>query len=217
MSPRTRLVMLSVAIVAATVLALTWSRPERYANFPPTLDGPWVAFGDSLTAGVGAEPGQDYPSRLGHLLNVVILNLGRSGDTTDTGLARLEEVISLKPSVVLLCLGGNDALNGTSRSQTFSNIGTMLDRLLGSGAFVVLIGVRSASLRDRNEEPFARLAAEKKVFHIPDILQGIAFKPVYMSDAVHPNEEGYRRIAERLAKELRPFRARLVRAKPGGA
>ncbi len=215
MSTRIRMAMLLVAALAATVLIWSWARPPHYANFPPSIDGPWVAFGDSLTAGVGADPGQDYPSRLGQLLNVDILNLGRSGDTTDTGLARLDEVTSLKPRVVLLCLGGNDALNGTPRNQIFSNLAAMLDRLRGSGAFVVLIGVRSASLRDRNEEPFARLAAAKQVFHIPDILQGLAFKPVYMSDAVHPNEEGYRRIAKRLSKELRPLRAQLATRSAG--
>jgi len=125
-------------------------------------------------------------------------------------------VLRLKPRVVLLCLGGNDALNGTLPSQTFSHLATITDRLLGSGAFVVLIGVRSASLRDRNQKPFAQLAEEKQVFHIPDILQGVAFKPIYLADAVHPNDEGYRIIAERLAKQLRAVLPRLEVARPEG-
>ena len=87
---------------------------------------------------------------------------------------------------------------------------------MNTRTFVVLIGVRNASLRDRNEKPFARLAAEKRVFHIPDILQGIAFKPIYMSDAVHPNDEGYRLIAERLENQLRPLRSQLVASRDAG-
>ena len=72
-----------------------------------------------------------------------------------------------------------------------------------------MIGVRSASLRDRNKEHFTRLAEEKKVFHVPDLLRGVFLKPIYMSDAVHPNDEGYRIIAERIEKELRPLLAEL--------
>ena len=58
-------------------------------------------------------------------------------------------------------------------------------------------------------QPFAKLADEKQVFFIPDILKGVLFKPVYMSDAIHPNDAGYQRIAERLAKELRPLLPKL--------
>ena len=67
------------------------------------------------------------------------------------------------------------------------------------------IGIRSASLRDGNEKHFARLARDKHVLYVPDMLRGLAFKPIYMSDAIHPNDEGYQRIAARLEKVLRPL------------
>ena len=111
--------------------------------------------------------------------------------------------------MVLLCLGGNDSLNGQPRQQTFANLAAIIDRLHREGSFVVLIGVHSASLRDRNEEHFARLAKEKRVFYVPNILKGVLFKPVYMSDAIHPNDEGYDRVAERLEKALRPLLPKL--------
>jgi acyl-CoA thioesterase I len=141
---------------------------------------------------------------------VPILNLGVSGDTTEGGLKRLDSLAEQSPRVVLLCLGGNDGLNQVPRSRTFGNLGTIIDRLHAEGSFVVLIGIRSASLRDNNKEHFVRLAREKRVLYVPDMLRGINFQPIYMSDAIHPNDEGHKRIAARLEKVLRPLLPQLT-------
>ena len=195
-----------LAIVTAEGLALLLFRSDtKYANYPPSATGSWVAFGDSLTEGFGATEGNNYPAVLERKLGVAIQNLGRSGETTADGLRRLEEVAALKPRVVLLCFGGNDSLNQESRAQTFLNLAQMIDAFHREGSFVVLIGIRSASLRDFNEEHFAKLARQKQVLYVPDMLRGLAFKPVYMSDAIHPNDAGYQKIAERLEKKLRPL------------
>jgi len=201
-----------VAALLAVIVALLWWRRERtdYVNLPPTASGPWVAFGDSLTESYGASSGHDSPTLLGHRLGVSIVNMGRSGDTTAGGLKRLEELARLHPRVVLLCLGGNDGLNREPGTQTFANLAAMIDRIHQEGSFVVLIGIRSVSLRDRNEKYFKKLARDKRVLYVPDMLKGLAFKPVYMSDAIHPNEEGYRRIAERLEKVLKPLLPELI-------
>jgi acyl-CoA thioesterase I len=188
-------------------LAVAWWLFSRggtdYANYPPSATGPWVAFGDSLTAGLGASEGNDYPAVLGRMLGVAITNAGRSGETSADGVKRVDELAQLRPRVVLLCFGGNDSLNQESRARTFSNLTWMIDRFHQEGSFVVLIGIRSASLRDRNEEHFAKLAREKRVLYVPDMLRGLVFKPVYMSDAIHPNDAGYAKFAERLEKKLR--------------
>jgi lysophospholipase L1-like esterase len=204
---------LGVALAVLCIAVICWwfLRPgTAWTNFPPTATGPWVAFGDSLTEGVGASEGNDYPTVLGRRLGVNISNLGKSGETTSDGLKRVEDVARLEPRVVLVCFGGNDSLNQQSRKETFANLSNMIDRLHQAGSFVVLIGVRSASLRDYNEEHFAKLAKEKRVLYVPDMLRGLAFKPVYMSDAIHPNDAGYQRIADRLAKKLRPIMPKLA-------
>jgi acyl-CoA thioesterase-1 len=207
-------------ILAGCGLAATshwWlTRPPEPINLPPQATGPWVAFGDSLTEGYGASEGQSYPAILSRSLEVPIVNLGVSGDTTDGGLKRLDNLVERKPRVVLLCLGGNDGLNQVPRSRTFENLAAIIDRLQAEGSFVVLIGIRSASLRDHNKEHFARLAREKRVLYVPDLLRGIAFKPIYMSDAIHPNpnDEGYGRIAARLEKILRPLLPQLAGTAP---
>lgn len=198
-----------MAVLAALLIWLL--RPEaRYANFPPRATGPWVAFGDSLTEGYGASEGNNYPALLSRKLGVEIRNLGRAGETSVDGLKRLDDVVALHPRVVLLCFGGNDSLNGELASRTFSNLAQIIDRLRAEGSFVVLIGIRSASLRDHNKQHFRKLARDKDVLYVPDMLQGLAFKPIYMSDAIHPNDAGYARIADRLENALQPLLPKLA-------
>lgn len=180
-------------------------RHASYANFPPRANGEWVAFGDSLTSGFGASEGNDFPTLLGKRINRKILNKGVPGETSENALSRVEEIARLQPRVVLLCLGGNDALQQLPLDKTFANILAIIDRLQQAGSFVVLIGVRSASVSDRYSSPFKTLAKEKHVFYVPNILSGILGSPSLMSDYVHPNDEGYKAIAERLEKILNPL------------
>lgn len=204
----------AIVVFAAVgvVLLLIWLlRPERqFNNYPPRAGGPWVAFGDSLTEGYGSSEGNNYPALLGQRLGVTISNFGKSGETTSDALKRVDEIVRLQPRVVLLCFGGNDSLNGEPASRTFGNLAQIIDRLHGEGSFVVLIGIRSASLRDKNATHFSKLARDKNVLYVPDMLKGLALKPVYMADAIHPNDAGYARIAERLEKVLKPMLPKLA-------
>jgi acyl-CoA thioesterase-1 len=183
----------------------------RWQNFPPTATGPWVAFGDSLTAGYGAGDGGGYPAQLGQRLGVPIQNLGAPGETSSDGLKRIAEVEALNPRVVLLCFGGNDVLRNVPRDRMFANIAAMIDRLHARGSFVVLIGIRGTSvIGDANAKGFKQLAKDKEVKHVANLLDGILSQPRLMSDYVHPNDAGYARIAERLEKELKPLLPKLA-------
>jgi len=209
-------VLLLLLVALALFFAFRGCRPN-YTNFPPTATGPWVAFGDSLTEGFGAAPGNDYPALLASKLGIPIQNFGKSGDTSGGALQRVDAVAELKPRVVLLCFGGNDSLQGDPAARTFANLAQLIDRFHSEGSFVVLIGIRSASLRDRNSAHFGKLAKEKRVLYVPDMLKGLAFKPVYMSDAIHPNDSGYARIADRLEKVLKPHLNRLKLTSSNGS
>lgn len=182
-----------------------WPGMPHYENFPPSAQGPWVAFGDSLTEGFGASEGHSYPARLSARLGLPVLNRGVSGETTAEALRRLETIAALRPRVVLLCFGGNDSLQQKPAEETFRNLATLIARLHQQGTFVVLLGVRSASLRDKFAAPFARLAREQKVLLVPNLLQGLLLDPRLMSDTLHPNDAGYDQIAERLETILRPL------------
>ena len=105
-----------------------------------------VCFGDSLTAGYGADEGASYPDFLqkdldkdGYRYRVV--NEGVSGDTTKDGVDRLAGVVAMKPAVVVLEFGGNDGLRGIKTTVTRANLATMIEGLKGSGAKVVIAGI----------------------------------------------------------------------------
>jgi acyl-CoA thioesterase-1 len=105
-----------------------------------------VCFGDSLTAGYGADEGQSYPDFLqkdldndGYRYRVV--NEGISGNTTKDGVERLASIVRMKPALVVLEFGGNDGLRGLKVETTRSNLATMIAALQKAKAKVVLAGM----------------------------------------------------------------------------
>lgn len=207
---RTKWMGVSAIVLGAIWLSASFFSKPSYVNYPPTKGQTWVALGDSLTAGVGAGPGQDYPSQLGKRLGQGIINRGVPGDTTADALERIWQVEELDPRVVLLCLGGNDSLRQTPMDQTLLNLSAIIDRLQSKGAFIILIGIRSASVFDQFEKPLESLAKRKGALYIPNFLKGVLGNRKLMADQIHPNAEGYSRIADRLEKILRPHLPQLM-------
>jgi len=185
------------------------SDADKYRNYPPKATGPWIAFGDSLTSGYGGSRGKDYPTLLSQKLGIAIENQGIPGQTTGQAMGRVDAAARNSPRVVLLCLGGNDGLQQIPRETMFKNLSEIISGFQAEGSFVVLIGVRSATLRDKNEDGFEELAERKKAYYISNILKDVFTDPRYMSDQVHPNDAGYEKIAERIAKELQPVLEKL--------
>jgi acyl-CoA thioesterase-1 len=119
--------------------ALSNTQLQNITNYPER-QGPVIAFGDSLTAGVGALPSQDYVTQLSNKSGVSIINAGVSGNTTRDALARLNrDVLSKDPSVVLVWLGGNDILqryyedvfNGAENPDLLETLRLILLRITG--------------------------------------------------------------------------------------
>ena len=200
-----RLLILLVLLVAGCGLFLALWSGQEYANYPPAHTGPWVAFGDSLTSGYGASDGNDYPALLGKRLSMPVLNRGTPGATTQDAVIELDEILRLRPAVVLLCFGGNDSLKSVPHERTFQNLSFVIDQLHHSGACVVLIGIRSANLRDQYRSQFKKLAKTKRVPYLPNILDDVLGNPGLMSDYVHPNDQGYAAITDRIVDFLRPL------------
>jgi len=117
------------------------AKPEAPDNWPVI-----AAFGDSLSAGFGADQGKSYPDFLQQDLDrqglrYRVVNAGISGDTSTDGLVRVDTVIALKPAVVILEFGGNDGLRGLPVAATRANLEQMIVALRKSGAEVVLAGM----------------------------------------------------------------------------
>ncbi len=165
-----------------------------------------VCFGDSLTQGVGAGPGEDFPSLLAAALPIPVVNAGVAGETTADGLRRLErDVLSRDPRLVVVFFGGNDFLRRVPREETRRNLEAMVERIQGAGAMVVLVGFKAGLLTDETGPLYEGVARGRGVLYIPDALAGILSDARLKSDAVHPNGAGYRKLADRLLAELQPL------------
>ncbi len=165
-----------------------------------------ICFGDSLTQGVGATPGNDYPSRLARALGREVINAGVAGETSEDGLRRLErDVLSKDPRLVVVAFGGNDFLQRLPWERTFSNIDRMVERIQARGAMVVVAGVRSGLLGNAAKKEYRRIAKARRAALVPDLLEDVFGRPSRMADAVHPNDAGYAVMAERVAKTVKPL------------
>ena len=171
-----------------------------------------VCFGDSLTEGVGAAPGEDYPSVLGRQLGLPVINAGRRGDTTGEALRRLEsDVLERNPRLVVVLLGGNDLLRQIPLVETRQNLDEIVGRIQARGAMVVLAGMKLGLFADEYSPMFQEIAERSGALYVPQVLKGILSDSKLKSDPIHPNGTGYRRIAERLAEKIKPLLAKANR------
>ncbi len=173
-----------------------------------------LAFGDSLIHGYGLAAGQTLPERLEAALRarglaVEVINGGNSGDTTAAGRARLDWMLAGGGvDLVLVSLGGNDALRGLDPAATFDTLDAILTRL-GEAGLPVL---RAGMLAPRNlgaddtaafDAVFPKLAEKHGAAFYPFLLDGVALDPALnQADGIHPNAAGVDVIAARLAPRL---------------
>ncbi len=175
-----------------------------------------VAFGDSLTAGLGVDPTDAYPGQLarwlgeqGHAYEVI--NAGVSGDTTAGGLRRVGWILKNKPSLVILELGANDGLRGQPLQETYNNLSAIIMNLEAEGVMVVLAGMQlplnyGDEYTQGFSDVFVRLADEHDVPLIPFFLEGVATHPhLNQGDGLHPNSEGYSIVVQNVWRILQPI------------
>ena len=169
-----------------------------------------ICFGDSLTSGMGAKE-INYPSLIAQKISMPVINAGRSGDTTYSALNRIKaDVLSKDPKVVIVELGANDFLlwrdagrPGYTLEDTFKNIETIIDKIQEGGAAVVLAAIPFDYEYKKNYE---RIAREKGALLIPNIMEGVLGHSDLMSlDRVHPNDEGYKVMAQTVLKYVEPL------------
>jgi len=192
-------------VVALFLVAGCGSPYDDIAN----LDSPGatvVCFGDSLTRGVGASRGGDYPARLAEVLSgLPVINAGRDGDTTRSALARLQrDVLDEDPLMVIVLLGGNDVLNRVPEEETLDNVDRIVGRCVDAGAVVVLVHAKYGVFKDPYRGDFKRIAKKHGAVFLPNVLKDILGNPRAMSDQIHPNNDGYTVMASRIAQVVEP-------------
>ncbi|HEX8565002.1 MAG TPA: arylesterase [Pyrinomonadaceae bacterium] len=176
-----------------------------------------IAFGDSLTIGLGLTEKESYPSLLQEKLKAggfdyEVINAGVSGDTSAGGLERIDWALN-QPNVEILILelGANDMLRGQSVAKMKENLREIIKRAKAKNVKVLLCGMLAPpSLgMDYMREyaaAFRDLAKEEAVAFLPFFLEGVGgVKNLNQTDGIHPNAEGARRITETVYKSLVPL------------
>jgi acyl-CoA thioesterase-1 len=176
-----------------------------------------VVFGDSLSAGYGLAAGQSFPDDMQRTLDKEgyswqVKNLGISGDTTEGGVARINSAVRLKPTVVLLELGGNDGLRGLPLKVTRQNLETMITAFQQAGAKVVLAGMTlppnyGPDYIKSFEAIYKDLAVKYKLKLIPFLLADIVTPDLrYLQrDGIHPTAEGAEIVSGTVLKTVKPL------------
>jgi len=171
-----------------------------------------ICFGDSLTEGVGAGQGEDYPSVLSRFIAAPVVNAGHRGDTTADALNRLaRDVLEKNPRLVILLLGGNDFLRQVPVGDTRKNLETIVQRIQEHGAMVVITGMKLGLFTDEYGAMMENIAEKFGALLVPQVTKGILTDSKLKSDPIHPNGAGYRLIAERVAEKVKPLLARADR------
>ncbi|HRE16919.1 MAG TPA: arylesterase [Rhodocyclaceae bacterium] len=183
-------------------------KPQR---LPTVAAGASVlAFGDSVTFGTGASPGEGWPARLAEATGWNIHNAGIPGDTAQNGKSRLPALLDEhQPALVIVEIGGNDFLRRRPPNAVKEDLREIIRTARQTGAQVVLVGVPELSLlaavaRRLSDSPiYEALAEEEKIALIPDVFSEVLAKPELCADQIHPNAQGYRQMAEGMHARLR--------------
>ncbi|MGK2906638.1 MAG: GDSL-type esterase/lipase family protein [Desulfuromonadales bacterium] len=163
-----------------------------------------LAFGDSITAGTGADEGEAYPAVLERLVGRKVVNAGVPGETTVEGLARLPRVLAeIRPHLVILCHGGEDMIQGLDAGELVANIKTMI-RLIGEAdAEVFLIAVPPPAPYFQPASFYNQIARDLKIPIEVNTLSNILSSNETRSESIYPNADGYAALAKAISKRLK--------------
>ncbi len=195
-----------IATLALAAGVGNWAFAAAAQTAAKATRGPIIVVGDSLSAEYGLRRGTGWVALLGTKLgqdgiDAQVVNASISGDTTAGGRARLAPLLALhKPTLVVIELGGNDALRGLSLKATEENLSAMTEAALKSGAKVLLVGMQippnyGAAYAEQFNGVFEKVARAHKVALVPFLLKGVADGPdamrLFQDDRIHPKEEAH--------------------------
>lgn len=204
----------ALASVACSQPAQT-NVPAPPSPSPPTPSGEVriVVLGDSLAAGLGLAADEAFPAVVESLLrdrghDVEVVNAGVSGDTSAGGLARLDWVLQRQADILVVELGGNDALRGQDLEATEANLRSIVRRGRAAGARVLLLGMDVPSnygpdYGGRFATMYERIADTEGITLVPGFVREVGSDPALLQpDGLHPTAAGQRLLAGKLLPAL---------------
>ena len=213
---------LCVNAVAAIALLFCLSGAANAETRPLRI----LAFGASIVAGYGLDAQDALPAQLETALrargiDATVINSGVSGETSAGGLARLDWALTDDPDLVILDLGGNDALRGIDPKTTEANLDAIVTRLQQEKRGVLIAGMLAppnlgADYAAAFNAVFRTVAERHDVVLYPFILDGVVMDPrLNQEDGIHPNAAGVKVIVERMLPSVLHAIERLDRRASG--
>jgi acyl-CoA thioesterase I len=197
---------------SAATVASDVAKPDAAHDARPLL----ICFGDSLTAGYGADPGESYPDYLQADLDAMgykyrVVNEGISGNTTKDGVERVDSIAAMKPSVVVVEFGGNDGLRGLRIEDSRANLDKIVATLKASGTKVVLAGITlppdyGPDYIKQFDATYSLLAKKYHVPLLPFILNGVfGVNGMMQADRTHATANGNQVVAKNVLPLVLPL------------
>lgn len=203
--------MYAIRQISLALLLLGLSACGNDPQYRPLPAGTVVlAFGDSVTHGTGAKPGEDYPSLLAQQTGWKVINAGIPGDTAREAKDRIDPLLrEYQPGLVIVELGGNDFLRKRQAARVKQDLHSIVSASEQFGAITVLVAVPRLSLLRagvgalKDADIYAELAAESPLVLIENVFSDVLSDETLRADPVHPNAEGYRVFTASLVAALR--------------
>ena len=163
-----------------------------------------LAFGDSLTYGTGASAEHDYPNILAGLSGREVINAGVPGELSGEGRQRLPQLLDqYQPDLLILIHGGNDILKKMPAEQTLDNLKAMIGFAKQRKIAVIMMGVPQFGLVFLHSAAIYEQVAKAESVPVDlDTLPTILATNALKTDPVHPNDQGYQQLAERIVALL---------------
>ena len=198
-------------VAAAAGLAASLHAVPTLAQSPAAIRQTILVVGDSLSAEYGLARGVGWVALLEKKLDkeqkmATVVNASVSGETTSGGRSRLPALLKQhKPDVVVIELGGNDALRGLPLKNTQENLSVMAQAAQKEGAKVLLVGMQvppnyGSTYSNQFEKLFSTVAQEHQTALVPFLLKGVAdaanATALFQADRIHPRAEAQPRMLD---------------------
>lgn len=207
--------LLSLYIVTLVLLTIVQSYNHTVfaANKTPASI---LVLGDSLSAAYGIDVDAGWVALLQRQIikqgyDYKVINVSVSGDTTRTGLSRVDSALeNHKPEVVIIALGGNDGLRGLAFSEIETSLSSIIERCKKTQSEILLLGVRmppnyGAVYSQKFAQLYQRLASGYDIVLLPKMLDQVADNPELMqADGIHPKALAQPKIMQNIWSALKP-------------